>query len=118
MTKEAYVKKYTEIYKNVGASNEKKAKELISRLADVLVMMDECKSHIDAEGCVAEMCQGNYSIMRENPWSKTYDSKAKLFVTLIEKLDKLLPDQRTEAVTKAGDALGSFIAKGKPVELR
>lgn len=118
MTKEEYVKKLNSIYRKVDKNNKKKAKELIDKLADVLVMMEECKAHIDEEGCVSEMSQGKYSITRENPWSKTYDNKVKLMVTIMDKLDRLLPDAKTEAVSKAGDALGSFIAKGKPVELR
>ena len=72
MTKEEYVKKYTSIYRKVDKNNKKKAKELIDKLADVLLMMDECKQHIDEEGCVSEMCQGKYTIQRENPWSQTY----------------------------------------------
>lgn len=118
MTKEEYVRKYNTIYRKVDKNNKKKAKELIDKLSDVLVMMEECKTHIDEEGCVSEMCQGRYNIQRENPWSKTYDNKVKLMVTIMDKLDKLLPDQKAETVARAGDALGSFIAKGKPVELR
>lgn len=118
MTKEEYVKKYTSIYRKVDKNNKKKAKELIDKLADVLLMMDECKQHIDEEGCVSEMCQGKYTIQRENPWSQTYNQKVKLMTTIMDRLDRLLPDAKTETVAKAGDALGAFISKGKPVELR
>ena len=50
MTKEEYIKKYNGIYRKVDKNNKKKAKELIEKLADVLVMMDECKSHVDEAG--------------------------------------------------------------------
>ena len=118
MTKEEYIKKYNGIYRKVDKNNKKKAKELIEKLADVLVMMDECKSHVDEEGCVTDMSQGKYIIQRENPWSKAYNDKLKLMIVIIDKLDKLLPDGREEALTKAGDSLGAFVARGKPVELR
>ncbi|MBQ0113989.1 MAG: hypothetical protein KBT03_12740, partial [Bacteroidales bacterium] len=116
--KKEYVKKYKRIYKGITTNNQKKAQELIDKLADVLVMMDECKDHIDEEGCVTEMSQGNYSIERENPWSKVYDAKAKLMIQIIEKLDKMLPDQKADAVSKAGENLVKLVANGKPIELR
>lgn len=118
MSKKDYVKKFKEIYKGIGESNTKKAEQLIDKLADVIVMMDECKAHIDSDGCVTEMCQGNYSIERENPWSKVYDSKSKIMLSIIDKLDKMLPDQKTESVSKAGENLARLVAGGRPVELR
>lgn len=118
MKRADYVKKYNDIYRDIPERNQKKAKELISKLADVLIMMDECKDHVDSDGCVTEMCQGNYSIERENPWSKVYDAKVKLMISLIDKLDKMLPDSKTEGVTKAGENLARLVAGGRPVELR
>ena len=118
MAKKDYVKRFKEIYKGINESNTKKAEALIDKLADVLVMMDECKKHIDTEGCVTLMCQGNYDIERENPWSKVYDSKSKIMLSILDKLDKMLPDQKTENVTKAGENLARLVAGGKPVELR
>jgi len=118
MDKKDYLKRFSEIYKAIPESNKKKAEQLIDKLADVLVMMDECKEHLDEEGCVVKMCQGSYEIDRENPWSKVYDSKSKIMMTLIEKLDKFLPDVKQEGVAKAGENLAAFVAKGKKVELR
>ena len=118
MNKKDYVKQYREMSKNIPEKSNKKAEAIIDKLADVLVMMDSCKDHIDTEGCVTKMCQGNYDIDRENPWSRVYDSKAKLMVTLLEKLDKMLPDNKTEATSVAGEKLAAFVAKGKTVELR
>ncbi|MCQ2327690.1 MAG: hypothetical protein MJZ71_09030 [Bacteroidales bacterium] len=118
MEKKDYLKKYKEIYKDITENNQKKADALIDKLADVLVMMDECQEHINAEGCVTDMCQGNYNIQRENPWSKVYDAKTKIMISILDKLDKMLPDQKTENITKAGENLAKLVAGGKPVELR
>jgi len=118
MKKEEYVDRFKKIYSNVGAKNQEKAEELIDKLADVLIMMEECKEHIDAEGCVSEMCQGNYSISRENPWSKVYDSKSKTMLSILDRLDKMMPDGKSDSVAKAGENLAKFVALGKPVELR
>lgn len=67
---------------------------------------------------MTEMDQGKYKIDRENPYSKVYDSKVKLMISIIEKLDKMLPDSKTETVAKAGENLAKLVAKGRPVELR
>lgn len=115
--KKTYIAKYKKIYKGIATNNQTKALELIDKLADILVMMDECKKHIDKEGCVSEMCQGNYSIERENPWSKVYDAKAKLMIQVIDKLDKMMPDAKSESVSKAGENLVKLVANGKPIEL-
>lgn len=90
--KEAYIEKLTEIYENIPPQNEKKAAELISRLAGVLYMMDECTRNLDVQGLVVSMPQGDYEIERENPYSKIYDAKHKLMLQTVDKLDKLLPD--------------------------
>lgn len=116
MDKKDYIKKYSQIYKNIP--DQKKAIELIDKLSDVLVMMDECKSHIDSEGCVTDMCQGNYTIQRESPWSKVYDAKTKIMIALLDKLDKLMPDSKSENINKAGENLARLVASGRPVEMR
>lgn len=39
-------------------------------------------------------------------------------LSILDKLDKMLPDQKTENVTKAGENLAKLVAGGKPIELR
>lgn len=118
MKKSEIIKKYSDIYRDIPEKNKKKAEELIDKLSDVLIMMQECKEHLDSEGCVTEMCQGSYTIERESPWSRTYDSKVKLMLSITDKLDKMLPDSKTEGVAKAGENLAKLVAGGRPVELR
>lgn len=112
-----YKNKYKKLYVGIPDQNKKKAEELISRLADVLEMMDECKKHIEDEGLITPMSQGNYSIDRENPWSKVYNDKYKLMLNTLDKLDKMLPDKE-EKITKAGENLAKLVAGGKPIEVR
>lgn len=107
MTRAQYVNRFRKIYAGVPAERENKARELIARLADVLVMMDECRAHLSAEGCVTSMPQGNYSIERENPYSRIYDAKHKLMLATIEKLDKMLP-----AGEPKSDELMDFLRDG------
>ena len=76
--------------------------------------MDECKEHLIEEGLVVEMQQGNYSIERENPWSKIQERALKSFISCVNKLDSMFPDEKTAQAAKAGEALAAFVAKGKP----
>jgi len=115
--KKSYIRKFTDIYSEI-AGNSKKAKELIERLADLAVILDEAREHLCEEGAVTSMDQGNYSIERENPWSKIADSKQKSYLAVMNKLDDMMPSEKEATATKAGEVLKDFISKGKPVELR
>ena len=113
MERKNYLSLFRRTYKSIPQSQSKKAKELIERAADIAVILDECKEHLTSEGLVTKMPQGEYEIERENPYSKIFDAKMKAYLAVIQALDKLMPDTKTEGVTKAGEALAAFVAKGK-----
>lgn len=115
--KKAYIKKYKKIYADICGDN-KKVDELIVRLADLSVLLDECREHLSVEGAVTSMDQGSYSIDRENPWSKVADAKTKTYLAVMNKLDDMMPSAKESAVNKASESLATFISKGKPIELR
>lgn len=54
--------------------------------------LEQLKAEIKANGVVTEMCQGNYSIQRENPALKSYNTTIKNFQSLIKQICNLLPD--------------------------
>ena len=89
MTRKQHLNKLKKIYADIPEDKQEKVKDLIEKMADVLVIMDECKDHLTKEGCVTEMPQGSYTIQRENPYSKIYDAKYKLMLATIDKLNKL-----------------------------
>ena len=109
-----YIKKFKKTYENLPEGCRDKAAELIKRAAEFSVQMDECKEHLIEEGLVVEMQQGNYSIERENPWSKIQERALKSFISCVNKLDSMFPDEKTAQAAKAGEALAAFVAKGKP----
>lgn len=113
MDKKTYLDIFKKTYKEIPKDSKKKADELINRAVELALAMDECQEHIESEGYVVEMPQGNYSIMRENPYSKIYDQKIKAYLSVISALDKLMPDGKSEAISKAGEALAAFVANGK-----
>ena len=63
------------------------------------------KEKIKEEGVVTEMCQGNYSIDRESPASKSYNTCIKNYQSLIKQITELLP---VEAVKLPEDAFDEF----------
>ena len=60
------------------------------------------------------MQQGNYTIDRENPYSKIQERALKALLSCINKLDSMFPDEKTAQTSKAGEVLAAFVAKGKP----
>lgn len=115
--KKKYISKFKKIYSLIAKDN-KKVEELIVRLADLAVVLDECREHLEDEGAVTIMPQGNYYIERENPWSKVQDAKQKTYLSVMSKLDDMMPTAKEATVAKAGEALTDFISKGKKIELR
>lgn len=64
-------------------------------LVDKAIFMEETlkklKKEIDAEGVVTEMCQGSYTIKRENPALKSYNGLIKNYISIIKLINDLLP---------------------------
>jgi len=66
----------------------------------------ELKEIIQNEGVINEMPQGEYSIMREHPALKSYNTTIQRYTTVIEKLLALLP----KGTPKTDDGLSEFSA--------
>ena len=112
--KKKYKRLFKNIYKDIDPARKKKALDIIENLSMIRATIDECEEHIQAEGLVVKMQQGNYDIDRENPYIKIQDRAQKTYSTLLKQLDEMLPSTKAQEVTKAGDALKAFISAGKP----
>ena len=112
--KNEYIETFTEIYADIAEDNKKKADELIDKIASMSVTLRECEDNIYEHGCVTEMCQGEYTIERESPWSKMYNNTIKSYLSVKNELDKMVPTEKVQSVQKAGEALAAFVGKGKP----
>lgn len=112
--KKKYIDTFTDIYKDIAEDNKSKADELIDKIASMSVTLKECEDNIYESGSVTEMCQGNYVIERESPWSKMYNNTIKSYLAVKNELDKMMPTEKESTVSKAGETLASFVAKGKP----
>lgn len=68
--------------------------------------LDNLKKAITADNLVDDMCQGNYSIKRENPALRSYNALIKNYQSLIKQINELLANQ---VVQDKPDDLENFI---------
>lgn len=59
--------------------------------------LKKLKKKVDDKGVVTEMCQGSYSIERENPALKSYNTTIKNYQALIKQITELLPNESEDS---------------------
>ena len=57
------------------------------------ITLEELKENINIHGVIDEMPQGDYSILRESPYVKTYNTMIQRYTTVNDKLIALLPKE-------------------------
>lgn len=85
------IKRLTDIFKEVDSKKQRTIKGLIEESAFMKTTLLELKEIIQNEGVINEMPQGEYSIMREHPALKSYNTTIQRYTTVTEKLLGLLP---------------------------
>lgn len=101
------------ILEDVPSQQRELCEKLIDRAAFMLVTLLEYEEIITREGIITEMSQGSYTIQRENPAAKGYNTMIKNYQAVIKQLTDLLPDKKDAAVEEAGERLKEFVRKGK-----
>jgi hypothetical protein len=81
------------IYKNLEGKKKQVAEGLIQEAAFMRATLGELKDLIDKTGPVDKMQQGNYSILREHPAVKTYNTMIQRYSTIMKQLTDLLPKE-------------------------
>lgn len=100
------IKRLTDIFKEVDNKKQRTVKGLIEESAFMKTTLLELKEIIQNEGVINEMPQGEYSIMREHPALKSYNTTIQRYTTVTEKLLGLLPKD----TPKNDDGLSEFSA--------
>lgn len=90
------------IYKKVDERKRKTVDGLIEECAFMRVTLTELRRLILEHGVVDEMSQGDYSILRESPYVRTYHTMIQRYTTASEKLLSLLPKNDPAPVTDDG----------------
>lgn len=85
------IRRLTLIFKEVDSKKQRTLKGLIDEAAFMRATLTELKEIIQDEGVIDEMPQGEYSIIREHPALKSYNSTIQRYTTVTEKLLGVLP---------------------------
>lgn len=96
MAKKIAYKDLEQIKKTFEELDTDKSKLALSLIDEALFLGETLKSlkdKISQDGVVTEMCQGAYSINRENPALRSYNTSIKNYQTLIKQITELLPSQ-------------------------
>lgn len=89
------IKRLNAIFKDVDGKKKRAVKGLVEEAAFMKATLIELKEIIQNEGVIDEMPQGEYSILREHPALKSYNSTIQRYTTVTEKLCSLLPRDET-----------------------
>lgn len=108
--KETEVKKeiarLNNILKDLDETKRKLAEGLIQEAAFMRATLNELKEEVNSNGVLDEMCQGSYTIMRESPALKSYNSLIQRYTTVCKELNSLLPK---DAPKVEDDGFDSFV---------
>lgn len=81
------------ILKDIEKNKKLSAEGLIHEAAFMRVTLQELKEDINKKGAIDEMPQGDYSILRESPAVKTYNTMIQRYTTVCKELFSLLPKE-------------------------
>lgn len=98
----AEITRLRKIYKNIDERKRKTVEGLIEECAFMRVTLAELRHSIIEHGVVDEMQQGDYSILRESPYVRTYHTMIQRYTTANEKLLSLIPKNDVPAAVDDG----------------
>lgn len=83
--------KLKETFEKEKSNQSKLAMTLIDEAIFCEKTLKRLKTKTNKEGPITEMCQGKYSIERENPALKSYNTTIKNYQNLLKQISELLP---------------------------
>lgn len=101
------VTRLTDLFKEIERSRRLSTNGLINEAAFMKVTLQELKQEIDKAGPIDEMPQGEYSILREHPALKSYNTMVQRYAAVLKQLTDLLPK---EIKVVEEDVFGDFIS--------
>ena len=101
------ITRLTRLFKDIDSNRRLTAKGLIEEAAYMKITLQELKVEIDKHGPIDEMPQGDYSILREHPALKSYNTMVQRYTNIIDKLTNLHPKE--VKVVEEDDGFADFI---------
>lgn len=109
------IEKLNAIFENIAEDKKVLCAKLIQNAAFMAVTLEELQEKINTEGAVLNYINGNgFETIQEHPAQKSYNTMINRYSAVVRQLSDLLPDSKQDIVLNAGEALASFVAKGKP----
>lgn len=84
------------IFEAEDTSKNKLGLSLVNKAIFMEKTLDKLEEKIKKDGVVVEMCQGSYSIDRENPALKSYNGLIKNYNSIIKQINDLLPSEQPQ----------------------
>ena len=103
------INRLTNLFKDVDANKRLTAKGLIEEASFMKATLQELKEMIDKQGPIDEMPQGEYSILREHPALKSYNTMVQRYTNIINQLTNLHPKE--EIKQEVDDGFDDFLKK-------
>ena len=103
------INRLTNLFKDIGANKRLTAKGLIEEASFMKATLQELKEMIDEQGPIDDMPQGEYSILREHPALKSYNTMVQRYTNIINQLTSLHPKE--EIKKEVDDGFDSFVLK-------
>ena len=100
------IRRLTNIFKDIEKNKRLSTKGLIEEAAYMKATLKELKESIDKSGPIDKMQQGDYSILREHPALKAYNTMVQRYTAVIKQLSDLIPK---EAAKEASDGFDEFV---------
>jgi hypothetical protein len=112
ISKEKEIKKeiarLTKIFKDISKNKKDSVEGLIQEAAFMRITLRYLKEDINKNGVIDEMEQGDYSILRESPAVKTYNTMIQRYTSICKELINILP---VEGPKIEDDGFEAFVMK-------
>ncbi len=79
------------VFEELDNNKGKLALSLLDKAEFMEETLKELQIKVKTDGVVTEMCQGEYTIERENPALKSYNTTIKNYTAVIKQLNDMLP---------------------------
>lgn len=97
------ITRLTKLLDGIDKNRRLTAKGLIEEASYMKITLVDLKKTIDKAGPIDEMSQGEYSILREHPALKSYNTMVQRYSGIINQLLSLLPKQEQKEVDDGFD---------------
>lgn len=90
------IKELKNTFEELDNDKSRLALSLLDKAEFLEDTLEELKIKVKLNGVVTEMCQGDYSIERENPALKSYNTTVKNYTSVIKQLNDMLPNKEDQ----------------------